>query len=91
MPDTRKRPEDATELEILQDLQYWEDPDSLLFLGQREGGTGFLIIEQDWRRTGEGDSFKGALIDFGYNVYDPEYDDLNDEPGTFKKLNWTSR
>jgi hypothetical protein len=54
---------EATVEQLLNDITYWEDPDSNLIVNTTEGG-GIIVADHEWFFVGEGTTLKEAIIQF---------------------------
>ena len=81
----KKKPEDATIEEIINDLSYYEDPDQLLYLGGSENG-GVAISSIDFTLWAENKSLDAAIRDFARKSITPED---YERWGEHYKLDWS--
>lgn len=73
-----KRPETATAEELLKDLTSYEDLDSALIVTTtRDGGVFIMPYEFSGHASGEGKTFKEALLNFGRAAYEPWWNEEN--------------
>jgi len=62
----------ATTEEIIADISHWEDPDQLLLVGSTEEG-GVFVADYEYRKHGEGATFREALLDFCHKAKNDDW------------------